>query len=106
MKRIVAAGAAVVLSSLMGFGGLAAPAAGDARGLAASNEEGKAPSLAVPDGGEARAAEYYRQKDRCAVVVQYNEKPGLIGPMTGDPEKDTYAYPVTRTDTVCTVARP
>jgi hypothetical protein len=106
MKRIVAAGAAVVLSPLMGFGGLAAPADGGARGLAISNKEGKAPNVAVPDEGQRRAVEYCRQKEHRAVVVQYGEKPAPVGPMTGDPEKDTYAYPVKRTDTVWTVARP
>ena len=83
MKWIIAVGAAVVFSALMGFGGLAAP-----------NDE------------EARAAQYCGQKGHCVVVVQYGEKPAPIGPMTGDPEKDTYAYPVKGTDNVCTAVRP
>ena len=83
MKRIVAAGAIVVLSSLMGFEGRAAP-----------------------DEGEARASEYHSQKNRCAQVVQYGEKPVPAGLVTGDPEKDTHAYPVRRIDTVCAPARP
>ena len=106
IKWIVAAGVTVFLSSSLGFEGLAAPGDGEARGRVASNEEGKAPSFGSPGEGEARAAEYYRQNDRCVVVMQYGEKPGPIGPMTGDPEKDTYAYSVKHTDNVCAKARP
>ena len=106
MNWIIAVGAAVVFSALMGFGGLAAPNDEDARGLAASNKAGMAPSLGASDEGEARAAQYYGQKGPCVIVVQYGEKPAPIGPMTGDPEKDTYAYPVKRTDNVCTAVRP
>ena len=83
VKRVVAAGAAVALSSPMGFGGWAAP-----------------------DEGEAQATESYRQSGHCVQVVQYGEKPVPVGPVTNDPERDTYAYPVKRINTGCEVPRP
>ena len=92
-RFIVAAVVTIIVSSFMAIGGLAA------------SDHGQAPGSGVPDSGEARAADYYRQKDRCAVIMQYGAKPGPVGPITGDPEKDTYAYPVKGTDNVCKAAR-
>jgi hypothetical protein len=63
-------------------------------------------AVAAPDEGEARATEQYRQLPRCATVVQYGNQPTPIGPATGDLEKDTYAYRVTHTSTVCGAAQP
>lgn len=53
------------------------------------------------DDGETRAMTYYQQQERCASVPKFSETPRPISQTTGDPEKDTYAYPVERVDTLC-----
>lgn len=62
------------------------------------------PAWAAPDEGETRATEQYRHLDRCATVVEYGAQPTPIGATTGNAEKDSYAYPVKKTDTVCAAA--
>jgi hypothetical protein len=63
-------------------------------------------ALAAPDEGEVRATEHYKQQDRCSTIVQYGEQATPIGPTTGNPEKDTYAFPVQHTGIVCGAAHP
>ncbi len=53
------------------------------------------------DDGEVRAVEYQQRQTHCATVPRFAEHPALIGAKTGDPEKDTIAYPVERLDTLC-----
>lgn len=57
------------------------------------------------DVGEVRAVDYYQHQGRCATVPRFADQVTLIGSATGDPEKDTFAYPVTSMDTVCAASR-
>ena len=58
------------------------------------------------DEGEELASDSHRLREHCQAVAQYGEQPAPVGPVTGDPEKDTYAYPVKRIDSRCSAARP
>lgn len=57
--------------------------------------------LSRADEGEARGMTYYQEQERCASIPRFSETVRPMGQTTGDPEKDTYAYPVERTDTLC-----
>jgi hypothetical protein len=55
----------------------------------------------VADAGEVRAVDYYQHQQQCATVPHFADQVTAIGTNTGDPEKDTFAYPVKNVDTVC-----
>jgi hypothetical protein len=58
------------------------------------------------DLGEQAAAQYRSKHPDCSTVLQYGKQTRPIGQVTGDPEKDTVAYPVERTQTSCPTNPP
>ncbi len=53
------------------------------------------------DNGEVLAMENHQRQDQCATVLRFADQPKLIGSVTGDPEKDTVAFPIRSSETFC-----
>jgi hypothetical protein len=53
------------------------------------------------DDGEVQAMENHQRQDQCATVQRFADQPKLMGLVTGDPEKDTVAFPVINSETSC-----
>lgn len=71
-------------------------------GWGANTSAGRNTSPATQaDAGETTAAEYRVAHSICSSVLQYGNQVRPIGQVTGDPEKDTVAYPVERVQSDC-----
>jgi len=64
-------------------------------------QSGNSKRAVAVDMGEVHATDYYQHQRQCTTVPRFADQVTPVGATSGDPEKDTFAYPVKSVDTVC-----
>ena len=70
-------------------------------GHGADTSNANLPATTKDDVGEKFAEEYRAKHPECSAIVEYGKELAPVGQVTGDPEKDTIAYPVERIQLNC-----